>query len=486
VQLIEERHGIKIDLDDPDQMPVLRDPYDVDPKVMEIFTKGMTIGIWQFTGRGITNLLKQIKPDWMGDLIATNALYRPGAMGEGSTWDYADLKQMPEDEIVYWDESIRFALAETFGIVAYQEQVMEICKTLGGFTPGQADDMRKAMGKLYRLPGRAAQEYMAQFKDQWDQGFKERDLGQALAEEIWKHMLSFGGYGFNKSHAGSYALQAYRDGWLKAYYPPEFYCSLLHNPPSTLTKNAKKKSEFIRATFREAEILDVTVAPPDINVSDRFFTLDGDVLRFGLESINDVGAASAGHIISKRPFENWEDFTRRVTPQEANSKVRDALMQSGACDSWGMRDELSGKEITKLEKERLGIPVTMTGEIQQNEALIRHHIYEVEEFESLGDKEEVIVGGEVLSISETKVKKGKTAGQEMAFVEIGLGLNMWRCTFFPELWARHKALLESGEPVMLVGRKDTYKGQTQVITQDCISLTTWLANIEKEEQETTA
>ena len=290
LRLIKERHDIEIDLDD---LGIQTDPRNVDPEVMEIFRKGLTLGVWQFGGRGITNLVKSIKPDWCGDLTAANALYRPGPMGMGTTWEYADLKKMPAEELDIWHEKVQDVLLETYGIIAYQEQVMEVCQRLGGFTGGQADDMRKAMGKLYRLKGTAAQQYMEQFKSTWDQGITDNGIEKRLGEEIWKKILSFGGYGFNKSHSGSYVVQAYQDAFLKAYYPHEFYCALLHWPPSAAEKNSEEKSRFRQAVFREAEVMGVSVEPPDINTSDVDFTLDGDVLRFGLRSITDVGAVGA-------------------------------------------------------------------------------------------------------------------------------------------------------------------------------------------------
>jgi DNA polymerase-3 subunit alpha len=478
LMLIKERHDKEIDLDN---LPVLRNPRDVDPKVMEIFTKGLTLGIWQFTGRGITSLMKQIKPDWGGDLAAANALYRPGPMGQGSTWEYADLKQMPDDEIVYWDESIRFALAQTFGIIAYQEQVMEICKALGGFTPSQADDMRKAMGKLYRLPGSEAQKFMSQFKGQWDKGTKSIGLDSEQSEMIWEKILSFGGYGFNKSHSVSYACQAYQDAFLKAYYPHEFYCALLWHPPATTQKNSDEKSKFMRAVYREADHLNVTIAPPDINTSGKNFSLDGDVLRFGLNSIKDVGLVAADAIVRKRWFADWRDFTKRVLPKECNAKVRAALIESGACDSWDMRADLSGQEIMRLEKERLGISLTMTGIVEQNQALIRQNIHEIDEFDSLAENEEVVIGGDVLNVSNTVVKKGKQAGMEMAFVDIVFGVNLWRCTLFPSVWDEYRRLIISGEPLMVAGKKNMWRGQAGVIVTAMTTVEDWIENVKAEE-----
>lgn len=478
-QLIKERHDVEIDLD---SLGVLQDPSDVDPKVMEIFQKGLTLGIWQFHGWGITNLIKQVKPDWGGDLAAANALYRPGPMGSGVTWEYADLKKMPDEEIVYWDESVHPVLKETYGIIAYQEQVMEICKQLGGFTGGQADDMRKAMGKLYRLPGSEAKRYMAKFKDQWDRGTKQAGISIEVAEEIWVKILSFGGYGFNKSHSAAYAIQAYQDAYLKAYYPHEFYCALLRFPPSTTQKSAEEKGKFIRAAFREAEALGVDVAPPNINTSERFFALDGDTLRFGLESIKNVGPTAVTQIMDNRPFEDWDDFTERVEKKQCNSKVREALILSGACDLWGERDKYSGNEIAQFEKEYLGMAITMTGAVQDYKALMEEHTHSSLEVDEMEDGQEVIAGGDVVEVKKTTIRKGKAQGQEMAHVTLAFGVNQYRCTFFAREWKTYREAIEGGS-IMVVGKRNSWRGSISIKVDQAMAVRDWAHAIEEEEKE---
>jgi DNA polymerase-3 subunit alpha len=403
-------------------------------------------------------------------------------MGTGATWDYADLKKGDPDDIDYWDESIRFALAETFGIIAYQEQVMTICMELGGFTGGQADDMRKAMGKLYRLPGSQARKFMSGFKSQWDKGTKERGIKPAVAEDIWKKILAFGGYGFNKSHSACYALQAYQDAHLKAYYPHEFYCALLHYPPSTTQKNAEEKSQFIRALIREASVFDVEVAPPDINRSARYFALDNqDRLRFGLGSINDVGLVAAQEILDKRPFKSWEDFQERVPAKKANQKVRTALIESGAADAFHMRDQYSGTEIMKFERARLGVSLTMPSETQQHAELIEANIHSNDEFETIEDGKEVIAGGDVIEVKPTQTKKG----EDMAFVQLAFGANQWRCVFFPGQWKAYQDLIERGR-MMVVGKKDTWNATVSIKVNQAIDIETWAANIAQDEEERVA
>jgi DNA polymerase-3 subunit alpha len=479
LDLIEERHGERPHLN---ALGVMTDPTDVDPEVIKIFSEGLTLGVWQFASRGITNLLKQIKPDWAGDLCAANALYRPGPMGRGSTWEYADLKVMPDEELDYWHPAVRDVLLETYGIIAYQEQVMNVCKILGGFTGGQADSMRKAMGKLYRLKGDAAQQFMSQFKATWDAGCESNQVDRELSEEIWNKILSFGGYGFNKSHSASYAVQAYQDAWLKTYFPHEFYCALLMNPPSSV-ESAKGKTKFMQAVFRESEVFGVKISPPDINTSGRRFTLDGDKLRYGLRAIKDVGDAAVQAIIENRPYKSYDDFMERTAKKgevKVNKPAREGLIESGAMDCWGMRDELSGTDIARMEKQRLGVTITMTGEAKQHENLIAENIYTPAEIDDLEDGQEVIIGGEVIDVTDTIVKKeGKNKGREMGWVTLAFGTSQWRVTFFPDTWDFYRDLIDSGA-MMIAGKKDTWKNEVSIIANQCVSIEDWARDMADE------
>jgi DNA polymerase-3 subunit alpha len=478
VQLIKERHGVDLDLED---LQIVRDPHAVEPEVMDIFTKGLTLGVWQFGSRGITNLVKSIKPHWIGDLIAANALYRPGAMGSGSTWEYAERKEMDEEEIDYWDDSVKPVTAETFGIIAYQEQVMNICKVIGGFSPGQADDMRKAMGKLYRLPGSAAKEFMQGFKDTWDAGVKKIGLDVEVGERIWNMILSFGGYGFNKSHSACYAVQAYQDAYLKAFYPAEFYVGLLTFPPSSTKKKAEDKVKFLQSVIREADAVGVDIGPPDINKSGKHFTLDGETLHFGLLDIKDVGGKAVEEILEVRPFWNWSDFERRTVKKTCNAKIKRGLVESGACDRWGMRDEMSASAMARLEKERLGLSLTTSGDTAKYKETIEEHVWNMEEFDEASDEEEVVVGGDVIDVNLMKTKKGRNPGQDMAKVMLACGSNQWSVTFFPQVWSATKHLVQAGS-IMVAGKKNVYRNDPGVVANQVISVDGWINGLSKEEE----
>lgn len=321
--LIEERHGETVDLN---ALPALRDPYGVDPEVMEAFSKGMTIGVFQFGKSGITSLIKKIKPTSIFDLSAANALYRPGPMHGGTTWEFPERKQLSADEITYWHPIVRSILEETYGLIVYQEQVMLIAQALGGLTGGDADMLRKAMGKLYRLPGGEAKRFMAK----WYEPFKKfamehRDLAEQVVDEIWQMMVSFGSYGFNKSHSGSYACQAYQDMWLKVKYPLEFYASILTYPSGSKPED---KRAFINQVVREARLGGIEIAPPSINESGMGYTIVNDKLQLGFAAINGIGEKVAQQVVRKQPYTDFDDFTAKwpsLSPKQ--------LIESGAMDS---------------------------------------------------------------------------------------------------------------------------------------------------------
>jgi DNA polymerase III subunit alpha len=344
VKLIEEHFDIRIE---PNDLPALRDPYATDQDVIDAFVRGMTLGVFQFSGRGITQLLRHIKPDNSIDLAVANALYRPGPIK--IAFEYGDRKngKIPERDW-YWHDAVEPVLRETLGLIAFQEQVMEICKVLGNFTGGEADNMRKAISKLYRLPGDKAREFMETWREKWMQGCRDNGLDDLAATKIWEAILEFASYGFNRSHSASYALQAYQDMWLKVRYPLAFYAALL-----TVEKKNKAEDQikFLRGVMREARVLDVDILPPDVNRSDRGWTIDGDKLRFGLVSIKDMGGKAVDDIKvvrHNRSFKSYEDFVARM-PSSFSVTSNVALVKAGAFDSIDDRRRLLSR--TRKEPE---------------------------------------------------------------------------------------------------------------------------------------
>ena len=330
VDLIKQYYGETVE---PNELPALRDPYAIENEVIDGFVKGLTVGVFQFAGRGITSLLRHIKPESTVDIAVANALYRPGPIDVA--FEYGDRKKGTKP-ITYWHDAVKPVLFETLGVIAFQEQVMEICKVLGKFTGGEADFMRKAISKLYRLGKDEAQREMAPFKAQFLKGCLENGLTLDEGEMVWEQVLEWGGYGFNRSHADSYGLQAYQDMHLKIHWPLAFYASTL-----TVEKKSKREDQrdFFKSVLREANHFDVSVTGPDVNFSELGWTIDDDKLRYGLVSISGLGSALAQHIIDNRPYGDYHDFVQRIPTGFGADKLV-TLAAAGAFDSIDDREFL--------------------------------------------------------------------------------------------------------------------------------------------------
>lgn len=449
IRMIEEQTGEKIDLD---SLPIVSDPSAVEPEVMRQFQKGLTLGIFQFGGgRGISNFLKHVKPDRFADLVAVNALYRPGGLGGGDAFKYGDVKQ-GKIPIEYWHESIIPYLEETYGILVYQEQLQQIAQELGNFSPGEADDLRKATSKLYRMGTEKAQQFMSGYYETWIKGCESRGLQRDKADYIWERMIAMGAYTFNKSHSASYALAAYQEAWLKHHYPHSFYAALL-------TNEATKKSDIIIA---EAKQLDVNIMPPDINESDAEFTIAGKRLLYGLASIKYVGDAAVTEILETRPYDSFEDLEDKVKKKRVGKRVKEFLIKSGALDSLGERASWSTEDKREGEIEALGVALSGSGELEKYADIIEERCNTEEEFEKMGDGDGLTVGGEVTSVKEITVKRGKFKGKQMAFVNLSYGVNQYECTFFTSQYIKYKKDLKVGTPVLVMGKKSD-RGQTIVL-----------------------
>jgi DNA polymerase-3 subunit alpha len=331
-ELIERFYGEKVDLD---KLPVMRDPRAVDPKVMAAFKAKKTWDNFQFAGDGITNALFGIAPDDINELSLANALYRPGA---SSQIDEYVARKRGEHKWTLWHESLKPFLGHTYGIIAFQEQVMQVCKAIGGFTGAQADFMRKAISKLYRLGKEEAQKEMRPYWEIWLPGCMALKIPRAVIDEVWALILEFGGYSFNKAHSTCYALQAYQDMWLKVYYPLAYYAAAL-----TITKKQKKEdqAQFLKNGLREARSFGIEALPPDVNHSDVGWAIDGGKLRFGLASVNEMGSAAARAIVDGQPYKSFEDFVQRL-PEGTNKTHHLALVKCGAFDALENREYLMG------------------------------------------------------------------------------------------------------------------------------------------------
>ncbi|HUA69542.1 MAG TPA: DNA polymerase III subunit alpha, partial [Solirubrobacteraceae bacterium] len=291
----------------------------------EMMARGDSVGVFQFESEGMREALKKVKPDEFDDLVALNALYRPGAMDQIPT--YARGKHHPE-LITYPDDRLRSILEATKGVILYQEQAMQIAKDIAGFSGAKADDLRKAIGKKNR-------EAMAKLKPEFIAGCRASGTSAQVIESLWTTNERSADYSFNRSHAACYALIAYRTAWLKANYPAEYMAALISSVMDT-----KDKVPFF---VSQAEQMGISILPPDVNLSDHeFVVVDGNI-RFGLDAVKGVGyqaveaikRARGDYDPPARPFLNLFDFCSRVDSRAVNKKAIEALIKCGALGSTG-------------------------------------------------------------------------------------------------------------------------------------------------------
>src|SRR6185312_2872706 len=292
-----------------------------DPKTYAMLAKGDAIGVFQFESSGMREALRQVKPTEFEDLIALVALYRPGPMGYIPV--YARRKN-GQEPVTYPDERLKPLTASTYGICIYQEQYMEIAKQIAGFSPAEADDLRKAIGKKIHA-------LMASLKSKFLEGCAASGTAAGVAQQLWADMEQAQDYSFNKSHAACYALISYRTAWLRANHPREYMAALISS-----VMNTKDRVPFY---VNSCQDMGIEVLPPDVNESQVDFAVVEGKIRFGLNAVKNVGEAACRAIVAGREeggmFESIWDFTERVDPQVANKRAVESLVKSGAFDSTG-------------------------------------------------------------------------------------------------------------------------------------------------------
>ena len=319
--------GIELDLDAV--------PLD-DAAVYELFSDGRTNGIFQFESSGMRDMLRRAKPSKFGDLAAFNALYRPGALSVGMVDEFIKRKT-GKKKVRYLLPETEPILEETYGVIAYQEQVMQIAVEIAGFSMGEADVLRKAMGK--KKP-----EVMAEQKVKFIDGAEKRGVPRKKAAELWEYIEPFAGYGFNKSHSVAYALLAYKTAYLKAHYPVAFMAAMLTSEMSSKDNVAK----YIQGCRN----MGIEVLPPDINESNWSFTVVGDTIRFGLGAVKGVGGSAVEAILESRRrvgrFRDFVHFATEVDQRTLNSKVFQCLVKAGCFDSLGSRRSVVAGSLERI------------------------------------------------------------------------------------------------------------------------------------------
>ena len=317
VKMAQQNRGVMIDLDSL--------PLD-DEVAYKLFSRGDTTAIFQFESHGMRDILRRYQPTRIEDLTALNALYRPGPIQGGMIDDFINRKH-GKTRVSYELPQLKDILEETYGVILYQEQVMQIANRLASFSLGEADILRRAMGKKKK-------EEMAAQRAKFLAGCEKNKINDKKAIRIFDLMEEFAGYGFNKSHSCAYALLAYQTAYLKTHYPVEFMAALL----TSETGSTEKVVKYIN----EARGMSIPILPPDVNESDLFFTPVGDSIRFGMAAIKNVGENTAKAIRDSRlaqgEFKSLFEFCERIESRYLNKRVFESLIKSGAMDSLGPRE----------------------------------------------------------------------------------------------------------------------------------------------------
>ena len=377
IDLVKQNRGIDVEFDKGMD----------DPKVYKLWQEGKTCGIFQFESQGMTNFMKELKPDCLEDLIAGVSLYRPGPMDQIPR--YIRGKQNPGHN-EYTHPSLEPILNVTYGCMVYQEQVMQIVRDLAGYSLGRADLVRRAMGK--KKLDVMAKEREIFIHGQTDDdgkvivpGCVRNGINEKDANKIFDEMAEFAKYAFNKSHAACYAVVAYRTAYLKAYYPAEFRAATLNS----FLGNLDKIPQYIE----ECKKLGIEIQKPDINLSETKFTAKDNKIRFGLGSIKNVGIAPVNAIIKERTehgkYESFTDFCERISDEAVNKKCIESLIKAGVFDEFPQTRstllasfEMIIDQIQTTKKKGLDGQVTMFDLSQETEEIqdIKYYFVEHEEF----------------------------------------------------------------------------------------------------------
>ncbi|MBI5237540.1 MAG: DNA polymerase III subunit alpha [Deltaproteobacteria bacterium] len=495
IALIKKNRGDVLDIDDLPQG---------DAETYSLVASGSTNGIFQLESTGMKELLRKLRPETFEDLIAACALYRPGPLQSGMVDDFINRKQK-KTAMQYEVPELKGILENTYGVIVYQEQVMEIAKVLAGFTPGEADILRKAMGK------KLGDEMLIQ-RNKFLEGSKKKNIPVKKAEKIFDLMAKFALYGFNKSHSAAYALIAYQTAYLKAHYAVEYMAALL-------TSGTGDTDEVVKY-INDCRDMGITVLPPHINESSKDFTVSLDSIRFALAAVKNVGDAAIDEVILQRekgPFQSIVDFLSRVDTRKVNKKVVESLIKCGAFDSTGVpranlfsslaslaetagvvqRDRDIGqqslfgpgaaadapaltyahtvregaalnwseRETLLYEKEALGFYFSshpLSGYRKELESYSTTAISSLKE----SDAAEVTVAGIAVDLREILTKKG----ERMAFVRIEDTTGSIEAVVFSDLYKKVRDLLSSDTPVIVTGRLERDEDEAKLIAAEIIGI----------------
>ena len=486
VRMIEQNRSVKVDLD-----TLALD----DADTYKLFARGDTTAIFQFESHGMRDILRRYQPTRIEDLTALNALYRPGPIQGGMIDDFIKRKH-GTTKVAYELPQLKDILEETYGVILYQEQVMQIANCLASFSLGEADILRRAMGKKKK-------EEMAAQRAKFMSGCANNKIPEKKAERIFNLMEEFAGYGFNKSHSCAYALLAYQTAYLKTHYPVEFMAALLTSEAG----NSDKTVKYIN----EARGMSISILPPDVNESDLYFTPVGEAIRFGLAAIKNVGENTAKAIRESRlhqgEFRSLYEFCERIEPRFLNKRVFESLIKSGAMDSLGARECMvasvddavialqraarireSGQhglfgtaaapapvafEMREAEpwgeEERLASEYAMLGFYVSGHPLARYasrlqelKTISLSEIEGQRNGKEVAVGALIVGVRPMRSRKGA----RWAIYTIQDMTGVQELLAFPESFAKLENVLKQGTPLLLKARVQIEEAGTRLSLQE--------------------
>lgn len=484
-----------------------------DPETFELFKRGDTTGVFQLESSGMKRYLKELKPTEISDIIAMGALYRPGPLTAGLTDSFVKRKNGLE-EITYDHPLAKNALESTYGVIVYQEQVMQLSKEMCGFTGGESDTLRKAIGKKKR-------DVMDKMGQQFIDGAIKNGVPEKVVKKIWKDILGFADYAFNKSHSACYGMISYQTAYLKAHYPSAFMAALMTSDYDD--------TDRLSVEISECRHVGIEVLPPDINESfSEFAVVPGgdqlhDSIRFGMNAVKNVGAGAVEEILNAREqgrFESLEDLFSRVNPRILNRKALESLIKAGAFDRFGERSKLLASidnmlaYANRIQKEKIAGQIGLFGEELASDMQAKITLEKIfEEFnkpeqlkwerELLGlylsehplktfegylseltmpigqleqemDSKKVVIGGSIQEMREITTKNG----QKMAFVKIADLMDELEIILFPSVYQQTTGIWDKDKVVLVTGKlssKDRntgeYTGEIKVLVDEAREIT---------------
>lgn len=454
-----------------------------DRPALKLFSEGLLNAVFQFESSGMVEICRKLKPESLEDLSALNALYRPGPLDGGMIDDYIN-RRHGRDKVTYIVPQMKEILANTYGILVYQEQIMQIAQRLAGYSLGEADLMRRAMGKKKK-------EEMALHEEKFIQGAVERGIRREKAEEIFTLMARFADYGFNRSHSFAYAYLAYQTAWLKAHFPTHFYAAVLSNEIT----NTEKLARYVA----EMKAFNIELLPPDVNISHEGFTPGGRTIRFGLAAIKGLGSSAVQMILAARDggqFRSLFDFAERVDQRALNRRVLESLVKAGAFDSLhssraalltaldraieqgakAQRDRESGqvglfglfdvgaptsndpelpavpawsrKELLANEKEALGFYVSGHPLAEYGPIIRGLSRYDSASIAEAGQGEEISLGGVAIELNLRTTKKG----DRFALFRLEDQVGSVRVVCWPDVYSRCREVIADDRLLLVTGR----------------------------------